>query len=73
MTQTCKLRTLDLDQTELGDAGVAELFKSLVEYDAPVALRYIYLNATGIGKMACEQISNYLKSPHCALQSLYMS
>ena len=58
--QTSNLRTLDLDQTELGDAGVAELFMLLADHDAPFALRHIYLNAVGIGKGACKQISRYL-------------
>lgn len=73
VTQTPNLRTLDLDQTELGNTGVAELFDLLTKHDAPIALRHIYLNATGIGKDACQQIAHYIGSAHCLLQSIYMS
>ena len=73
ISRTPHLRTLDLDQTELGDVGVAEVFSSLTTANKPVKLRYIYLNATGIGENACKQISQYLASPHCELHSLYMS
>ena len=73
VTQTPNLRTLDLDQTELGDAGVAELFYLLTKHDAPIALRHIYLNATGIGKDACAQIAHYLRSSCCSVRSIYMS
>ncbi|KAF2718199.1 RNI-like protein [Polychaeton citri CBS 116435] len=70
----CKqLRTLDLDQTELGDAGVAEIFTALTYHGNPIALRHIYLNACGIGAQACKAIAQYLKAPHCELQSLYLS
>lgn len=67
------LRTLDLDQTELGDDGVAQLFRLLAKLEKPIALRHIYLNAVGIGARACQAISDYLCSPHCGLESLYMS
>ncbi|KAK5127533.1 hypothetical protein LTR85_006872 [Meristemomyces frigidus] len=73
ITQTPYLRTLDLDQTQLGDAGVAEVFSSLADIAKPLALRHLYLNATGIGEKACVQIARYLASPYCALHSLYMS
>ena len=73
VTQTPNLRTLDLDQTELGDTGVAELFNLLTKHNSPIALRHIYLNATGIGKHACQQIAHYIGSSHCLLQSIYMS
>lgn len=39
----------------------------------PLALRHIYLNACGIGEKACFQIAQYLQSPHCTLESLYVS
>jgi Ran GTPase-activating protein (RanGAP) involved in mRNA processing and transport len=41
ITQTANLRTLDLDQTELGDAGVTELFTKLAQHvpEKPLALR----------------------------------
>ncbi|OAL54643.1 RNI-like protein [Pyrenochaeta sp. DS3sAY3a] len=73
VTQTRNLRTLDLDQTELGDEGVSRFFTSLAQWDKPVALRHIYLNGTGIGVKAATAIAGYLASPHCALDSLYAS
>jgi hypothetical protein len=73
ITQTPSLRTLDLDQTELGDEGVTELFSLLSDQNQAVPLRHLYLNGTGISKQACKQISRYLALPSCALVSLYMS
>lgn len=75
ITQTPNLRTMDLDQTELGDKGVAELFELLTNHTPtqPLALRNLYLNATGIGHEACKQLANYLKSAHCTITSLYLS
>jgi hypothetical protein len=73
ITQCPSLRTLDLDQTELGDEGVAELFALLADHNQALPLRHLYLNATGISKRACEQISRYLSLPSCALSSLFMS
>ncbi|PKX88665.1 uncharacterized protein P174DRAFT_414860 [Aspergillus novofumigatus IBT 16806] len=75
ITHTPNLRTLDLDQTELGDAGVAALFTRLAEYipATPLSMRILYLSATGISTAACEAISRYLASPHCPITSLYMS
>ena len=75
ITQTQNLRTLDLDQTELGDAGVAELFELLAIHASsqPLALRHIYVNACGIGEKACKQIARFLQSSYCTLESLYMS
>ena len=71
ITETPNLRTLDLDQTELGDAGVEKLFKALAEHKKPVALRNIYLNAISIGTKGATAIAKYLSSPHCALESMY--
>jgi hypothetical protein len=71
ITQTAHLRTLDLDQTELGDAGVAELFTKLAEHDKEVALRHLYLNAIGIGEKGAAAIGKFLSSPHCMLESIY--
>lgn len=68
------LRTLDLDQTELSDAGVAALFDPLADIDsADLPLRHLYLNATGISRKACESIARYLATGNCQLQSLYIS
>ncbi|KAJ6441041.1 putative 26s proteasome non-atpase regulatory subunit 3 protein [Purpureocillium lavendulum] len=77
ITQTPNLRTLDLDQTELGDAGVADLFTRLAEYVGPegskLPLRNLYMNGNGISVDAARAIARFLTSPHCALSSLYMS
>ncbi|PVI03182.1 RNI-like protein [Periconia macrospinosa] len=74
ITQTPNLRTLDLDQTELGDAGVADLFERLVEHtiETPLPLRHLYLNGAGVGTRAATAIAKFLESPQCALDSLYM-
>jgi Ran GTPase-activating protein (RanGAP) involved in mRNA processing and transport len=73
ITQTANLRTLDLDQTELGDAGVAELFTKLAQHvpEKPVSLRHIYLNANGIGLKSADSIGQFLASPHCTLDAIY--
>ena len=71
-----KLRTLDLDQTELGNDGVASIFTSLHESPTKLPqlpLRHLYLNGTGISVQACRAIGKYPASPTCALQSLYIS
>ncbi|KAM3420937.1 hypothetical protein BST61_g4171 [Cercospora zeina] len=65
------LRTLDLDQTSLGNEGVAALFRLLSRHGKPIALRHIYLNASGIGAEALTEISEYLKQK--PLESLYLS
>ena len=53
ITKTSNLRTLDLDQTELGDEGVAHLFSLLANHHSLISLRHLYLNAVGIGQSAC--------------------
>ncbi|KAL9032171.1 MAG: hypothetical protein Q9180_006654, partial [Flavoplaca navasiana] len=74
ITKTRHLRTLDLDQTELGDRGVTMLFHRLIVADDPdISLRHLYLNATGIGVTACALIAEYLGMGDCPLESLYMS
>lgn len=74
ITKTQRLRTLDLDQTELSDAGVVDLFHELIVVDKPeLPLRHLYLNATGIGVGACRMIGKYLALESCPLESLYIS
>ncbi|KAL8669111.1 MAG: hypothetical protein Q9168_006283 [Polycauliona sp. 1 TL-2023] len=74
IADTRQLRTLDLDQTELGDDGVAELFRLLVAFGHPyLPLRHLYLNANGIGVRACKMIASYLAMKGCPLESLYIS
>lgn len=68
-----KLRTVDLDQTELGNEGVAHLFSLLANDHEATSLRHIYLNALGIGRSACKSLANYLASPHCTVESMYLS
>lgn len=70
------LDTLDLDQTELGDAGVSALFSALSEALASgkqIKLRHIYLNAVGLGSSACVQLGRFLGSEKCQLQSLFIA
>ena len=67
------LRSLDLDQTELGDNGVKRLFDSLSQHPAPLSLRNIYLNRVGISHAACTAISGFLAQPTCKLESIYLS
>jgi Ran GTPase-activating protein (RanGAP) involved in mRNA processing and transport len=73
ITQTANLRTLDLDQTNLGDAGVEKLFMTLAHHvpEKPIALRHIYLNADGIGLKAATAIGKFLASSHCTLDAIY--
>ncbi|CAD6578970.1 MAG: NAD-dependent malic enzyme, mitochondrial [Alectoria sarmentosa] len=72
-TKTSKLRSLDLDQTELSDEGVAHLFSHLANHHNATSLRHIYLNAVGIGQCACKSLATYLSSPHCTMESVYLS
>ncbi|KAL1591407.1 hypothetical protein SLS60_012020 [Paraconiothyrium brasiliense] len=73
ITETPNLRTLDLDQTQLGDAGVTKLFTKLANYIPvdPLPLRHIYLNAVGIGAKGAAAIAEYLALPDCELDALY--
>lgn len=75
ITESKYLRTLDLDQTQLGDEGVANLFRMLYQHRSGILLplRHIYLNACGIGKEASLQIAEYLGSSYCTIESLYLS
>jgi Ran GTPase-activating protein (RanGAP) involved in mRNA processing and transport len=73
ITQTANLRTLDLDQTMLGDDGVAELFTKLAQHvpEKPIPLRHIYLNADGVGLKAATAIGQFLASRYCTLDAIY--
>lgn len=77
ITQTPNLRTLDVDQTELGDAGVSKLFNLLATHTTPtnnkLPLRNIYLNGNGLSVSSARAIGAFLQSPHCGLTSLYIS
>ncbi|KAH7155118.1 hypothetical protein B0J13DRAFT_217977 [Dactylonectria estremocensis] len=77
VTGAKNLRTLDLDQTELGNRGVADLFTRLVAHEMPegskLSLRHIYMNGNGISVEAARAIGAFLASPHCGLTSIYMS
>ncbi|KAM0561751.1 hypothetical protein ACHAPJ_002920 [Fusarium lateritium] len=77
ITGVKNLRTLDLDQTQLGDRGVADLFNRLAGHEMPegvkVSLKHIYLNGNGISTEAAKAIGKFLMSPHCGLTSIYMS
>ncbi|KAJ7430792.1 hypothetical protein B0H11DRAFT_2134207 [Mycena galericulata] len=71
ITQTPNLRTLDLENTELGDTGVARIMAEITGKDLP--LRNLYLNANGIGEKAAIGIAGYLVHPACKLESLYLA
>ncbi|KAF5024924.1 hypothetical protein F66182_3008 [Fusarium sp. NRRL 66182] len=77
VTRVRNLRTLDLDQTQLGDRGVADLFNRLAAHEMPegakLPLKHIYLNGNGITTEAAKAIGKFLMSPHCGLTSIYMS
>ncbi|PNY18293.1 Protein NLRC3 [Tolypocladium capitatum] len=77
VTQAENLRTLDLDQTELGDSGTADLFTRLAAYAAPegrkLPLRNVYLNGNGISSAGAAAIASFLAAPHCAVSSVYLS
>ncbi|KAK1767294.1 hypothetical protein QBC33DRAFT_64769 [Phialemonium atrogriseum] len=77
ITTARNLRTLDLDQTELGDAGVAAAFRHLRDHvpaaGGKLALENIYLNGTGVSVNAAKAIGAFLSEPHCQLTSLYLS
>ena len=71
-----KLRTLDLENVELSDAGAYELFMTLASFKKcnSGCLQNLYLNANGIGARGMEGLALYLKSPAAAsLQSLFLA
>jgi NLR family CARD domain-containing protein 3 len=71
------LKTLDLEQTQLGDAGAARLFNLLSAHITsnghPLSLETIYLNADGISFKGCTAVARYLKLSNCALSNLFMA
>ncbi|KAH8706502.1 hypothetical protein BGZ61DRAFT_531683 [Ilyonectria robusta] len=77
ITGAKNLRTLDLDQTELSNRGVADLFTRLVAHEMPegskLSLQHIYMNGNGISTEAARAIGAFLASPHCGLTSIYLS
>lgn len=77
ITGVKNLRTLDLDQTQLGDRGVADLFNRLAGHEMPegakLPLKHIYLNGNGISTEGAKAVGKFLLSPHCGLTSIYMS
>ncbi|UKZ49764.1 hypothetical protein TrVGV298_004014 [Trichoderma virens] len=77
ITETKNLQTLDLDQTELGNRGVADLFTRLAAYSPPdggkLPLRHIYMNGLGISTEGAAAIGKFLASPHSGVTSIYMS
>ena len=73
LTLTPNLRTLDLDQTSLGDAGATTLFQKLGAHGNSIPLQYLYLNANGISVSGATQLGAYLSSPCCQLRGLYLS
>ncbi|SCV54616.1 uncharacterized protein FFB14_13697 [Fusarium fujikuroi] len=77
ITGVRNLRTLDLDQTQLGDRGVSDLFNRLAGHRMPegakLPLKHIYLNGNGISNEGAQALGRFLASPHCGLTSIYMS
>lgn len=78
VTQTRNLQTLDLDQTELGDGGVADLFTRLAAHattpdGSKLPLRQIYINGLGISTEGAAAIGKFLASPSSGVTSIYMS
>lgn len=57
----------------MGNEGVAHLFFLLANHHSPISLRHIYLNTVGIGQSACKSLADYLSSPHCTVESVYLS
>lgn len=83
ITRTRNLRILDLDETRLGDAGVAALFNNLALHleagdTSPLPLEVVYLSGNGISVNAARAISRFLslqarpQSPH-RVHSIYLS
>ncbi len=60
ISETRNLRTLDLENTELGDEGVTQLFTKLKS--KPFGLKNIFLNANGIGENGAKAIAESLEA-----------
>ncbi|PKS11224.1 hypothetical protein jhhlp_002985 [Lomentospora prolificans] len=83
ITGARNLRILDLDQTQLGDAGVAALFNSLTSHveslqGGPLPLEVIYLSGNGVSVSASKAIARFLSlqsqaQPLHRLHSIYLS
>ncbi|KAK6531713.1 hypothetical protein TWF694_002889 [Orbilia ellipsospora] len=86
LSQLPRLRTLDLDQTDLGDECLAKVFDKLSDHFSdflpiapPSPLHSLYLNGVGIlpakegEKNAIDYISKFISQQTCQLTSLYMS
>jgi hypothetical protein len=70
--QTENLRTLDLENTELGDKGVSKFLHLLTGTAAPHRLRNLFLNANGLGEEASQALAAYLDSPNTQLESIFL-
>lgn len=68
--RTKNLRTLDLENTELGDKGMAAFFQSLK--GQKTSLRNIFLNANGIGESASQALAEYLDDPCTQMGSIFL-
>ncbi|KAF3938943.1 hypothetical protein ABW19_dt0201771 [Dactylella cylindrospora] len=86
LSQLPRLRTLDLDQTDLGDDCVAKVFEKLSDHFSdflpiapPSPLHSLYMNGVGIlpatdGKMsAINYLSKFISQETCQLTSLYIA
>lgn len=60
ITETKNLRTLDLENTEIGDKGVAQLFTKLK--DKTHSLKNIFLNADGVGEKGAKAVAEALEA-----------
>lgn len=58
ITQVATLRTLDLENTELGDEGVAQIFNGLK--GRAVGLKNVFLNANGVGEKGAAAVADAL-------------
>ncbi|KAJ2904564.1 hypothetical protein MKZ38_007763 [Zalerion maritima] len=77
ITETPNLRTLDLDQTELGDIGITQLFSKLAAFKrddgGELPLKHLYLNGLGISTDGAEAVGRFFSSETCGVTSIYLS